>query len=92
MQSDQLAAIERAVEDAKRNWIRSNEVANAALEQERKLREVTNELTSQIPKVAADSQCSHLGPEFLRVFNAATQGGRAGDDADTSGISPAGVP
>lgn len=92
LQSDQLAAIERAVNDAKREWERSNEVASAVLEKERALREATNELTKQIPKAAADSKCSHLGPEFLRLFNAAAKGTAEGSDAGAAGGAASGVP
>lgn len=92
MQSDQLEAIERAVADARAEWERSNEVANDVLDKERALREATNELTKQIPKAIADSSCSHLGPEFLRLFNAATQGTSEGGDAGPAGKSSPGVP
>ena len=90
LKADQLEAIERAVADARREWERSNEVANAVLEKERALREVTNDLTKQIPKAVAGSECSHLGPDFLRVFNAATKG--EGSDAGSAASAPSGMP
>jgi len=92
MQSDQLEAIERAVADARQEWERSNEVANAVLDKERALREATNELTKQIPKAAAESGCSNLGPEFLRLFNAATQGTSEGGNAGPTGEPTSRVP
>jgi len=82
---------QKAVEEARKNWELSAQAAAVLLDAERKRNEVTVNVIKEIPEAIAGSDCTHLGPDVLWLFNKSIRPTGRGN-ASSSGSAAKGMP
>jgi len=78
---------QKAVDEARKNWELSAEAAAALFEKERDIQEDIDNVTNQIPDVTSSSDCLHLGPDVLRLFNESIRPDTRSDAPFTGGTA-----